>query len=349
MERRDFLKTTALGVAAAAMGEAAVAQPTPPAAGLPMPDTVEAGGMRYRTLGRTGQRVSLVGLGGFHLAKPGPQKPSEADAVRIVHAAMDNGVTFFDNCWDYNDGVSEERLGLALSDGGRRDRAFLMTKLDGRTAEAATAQLDTSLRRLRTDHLDLVQFHEIIRMDDPERVFAAGGALEAMLRAKAQGKVRHIGFTGHKNPAIHRHMFEVAEAHGFTFDTVQMPVNVMDAQYDSFQATIFPIAARHDTAVLAMKTFGDPFIFDARVAEPEELLHYSMSQPVAVVVCGCDQMAYLDQALRAVRSWTPMAAEQQRALLARAAPAARDGGTERYKVSTHFDGTTQHPQWLTQA
>ncbi len=346
MERRDFLKTSAMGAAAISV---------PPEIGRatpfgPPPETFDAGDMKYRILGRTGARVSIVGLGGFHLAKPGG--PSAEEAVRIVHAAVDGGINFCDNCWDYNGGESEIRLGRALR-GGWRERVFLMTKIDGRTAASATAQLETSLRRLQTDHLDLLQFHEIIRMNDPDLVFApssssGGGALETVLRARQQGKLRFIGFTGHKSPAIHRMMFEVAAAHDFHFDTVQMPVNIMDAHFDSFQKVIFPIAQQRQTAVLAMKTFGDPFILQAQIASPTEMLHYSMSQPVAVVITGIDRPAILHQALQAARSWRPMTAEQQWALLARSAQAAAAGDTERYKTSTHFDGTVQHPEYLTQ-
>jgi len=345
MERRDFLKTSAGGVAAAAVPAPASAQGTDAAAAMA---TVEQGGMKYRTLGRTGERVSLVGIGGFHLAKPGPQKPSEAEAIRIVRTGIDAGINFCDNCWDYNDGESEIRMGKALRD-GYRARAFLMTKIDGRSAQAATGQLETSLRRLQTDHVDLLQFHEIIRMDDPERIFAPGGALEAVLRAREQGKLRYIGFTGHKSPKIHKHMFEVADREKFHFDTVQMPVNIMDAQFDSFLHGVMPVALAHGTAVLAMKTFGDPFIYAAAVANPIDMLHFSMSQPVSVVVCGCDTLAYLQQALDAAKSWRPMTHAEQAALLARAAAAAAGGQTERYKISTHFDGTEQHPEWLHQA
>jgi len=354
MERRDFLKASAVGAASVALPAASqtTADPMPDAAAARAMETVDKGGMKYRTLGRTGQLVSLVGLGGFHLAKPGPQKPSEQEAIRIVRTAVDAGVTFCDNCWDYNDGDSETRLGLALRD-GFRSRVFLMTKLDGRTAQAAMGQLETSLRRLQTDHLDLVQFHEIIRMDDPESIFAPAGALEAMLRARDQGKVRHIGFTGHKSPKIHRHMFEVADRHGFTFDTVQVPVNIMDPHYDSFLREVLPVALAHGTAVLAMKTFGDPFIFQAatrnKVASPQEMLHFSMSQPVSVVVCGCDTVGYLQQALDAARSFRPMDPAEQQALLARSAALAEFGRIELYKTSQHFDGTAQNPQWLQQA
>jgi len=349
MERRDLMKATAAGVAAAAIGAATdvVAQTTQGGQVKPTgPVTskiTEHSDMKYRALGRTGERVSLVGLGGFHLAKPGG--PSADEAVRIVHAAIDAGINFCDNCWDYNGGESEIRLGRALT-GGWRDRTMVMTKIDGRTATAAASQIDESLKRLQTDHIDLLQFHEIIRMDDPERVFAQGGALEAVLRAREQGKVRYIGFTGHKSPAIHRHMFEVADQHDFHFDTVQMPLNVMDAHFDSFEQGVLPVATAHGTGVLGMKTFGDPFILEANVASPNEMLHYSMSLPISLQVCGIDSLPILQQALIAVRSFAPFTPEQRQELLARTEAVAHDGKTERYKVSTHFDGTTQNPKWL---
>ncbi len=325
---------------------AAVSAAPPSAA--PVVETLQDGDMKFRILGETGELVSLVGLGGFHLARPGPQAPSTDDAIRIMRTGIDAGVNFCDDCWDYNGGESEVRLGKALRD-GYRPRAFVMTKIDGRTSAAAMGQIETSLRRLQTDHIDLIQFHEIIRMDDPDRVFAQGGALQAVLRAREQGKIRHIGFTGHKSPAIHRAMFETAARHNFRFDTVQMLVNIMDAHFDSFANTIFPIAQQQKTAVLAMKTFGDSFILATGVAEPIEMLHSSMSQPVAVVVTGCDNMDVLAQALRAVRSCTPMSADAQRELLARSAAKAQDGATEHYKTTQMFDGTTEHPEWLTPA
>jgi diketogulonate reductase-like aldo/keto reductase len=351
MERRDFVKATALGVAAAAIAAAApvdqVAQTSQGGQVKPTGPVTsklnENPDMKYRPLGTTGERVSLIGLGGFHLAKPGG--PTADEAVKIVHAALDAGVTFCDNCWDYNGGESEVRLGRALA-GGWRDRTMLMTKIDGRTATAAASQIDESLKRLQTDHIDLLQFHEIIRMDDPERVFAKGGALEAVLRAREQGKIRYIGFTGHKSPAIHKHMFEVAEKHGFHFDTVQMPLNVMDAHYDSFEHGVLPVALQHGTGVLGMKTFGDPFIVESKAATPLEMLHYPMSLPVSLQVCGIDSMPIMQQALDAVRSFKPLTGEQRARLLAKTAIVAADGKTERYKVSHHFDGTVQNPQWL---
>ncbi len=361
MERRDFIRT-ALGVAAVPLAAAAAADlaaTDPAAAAAIVPETsqgaaVPATGpvtsriaqhpdMKYRALGRTGERVSLVGMGGYHLARPGGCDADEA--VRIVRAGLDAGINFCDNCWDYNGGESEVRLGRALA-GGWRDRMFLMTKIDGRTAVAAMAQIEQSLIRLQTDHLDLLQFHEIIRMDDPERVFAAGGALEAVLRAREQGKLRYIGFTGHKSPAIHRHMFEVADAHDFHFDTVQMPLNVMDAHYDSFEHGVLPVALAHGTAVLGMKTFGDNFILKSGTATPIEMLHYAMSLPVSIQITGIDSMPVLRQALDAVRSYAPLTPEQRATLLARTEAVGRDGSTERYKVSHHFDGTVQNPQWL---
>ena len=349
MERRDFIKATALGVAAAGLAQRASAQVETTQGGTVKPtgpvtsQIAEHPDMKYRPLGTTGERVSLVGLGGFHLAKPGGATSDEA--VRIVHAAIEAGINFCDNCWDYNEGESEVRLGRALAS-GYRNRTFLMTKIDGRTAAAFNTQLDQSRQRLQTDHLDLCQFHEIIRMDDPERVFADGGAMEAALRAREAGKLRYIGFTGHKSPAIHAHMFAVAAQHKFHFDTVQMPLNVMDAHFDSFEQGVLPIALAQGTGVLGMKAFGDPFILQSGVATPIEMLQYPMNLPIALQVTGIDSQAILDQALQAVRSFVPMTPEQRADLLKRTAATAADGATERYKVSHHFDGTIQHPQWL---
>src|SRR4051812_31500094 len=197
----------------------------------------EGAQLRTRELGRTGERVSILGLGGYHLALP----KDEQESVRIVRRALDHGMSFLDNCWDYNDGASEERMGKALRD-GYRAKAFLMTKLDGRTAESAREQLEQSLKRLQTDVIDLVQIHEVIRDDDPERCFAPGGCIEALVEAQKAGKLRYLGFTGHKDPRIHRHMIETARKHAFHFDSVQMPVNVLDAHYRSFADEIIPLA-----------------------------------------------------------------------------------------------------------
>jgi aryl-alcohol dehydrogenase-like predicted oxidoreductase len=300
--------------------------------------------MPMRTLGRTGVEVSLLGIGGFHLGIPRDDK----EAVRIVHAAMDHGVTFLDNCWDYNDGKSEERMGLALAD-GRRQRAFVMTKLDGRTAASAAQQLEQSLKRLRTDHLDLVQVHEVIRMTDPDRVFGPGGAIEALVRAKKAGKVRFIGFTGHKDPSIHLHMLATAAKHGFTFDTVQMPVNVMDAHYKSFTHEVIPRAHEHDTGVLGMKSLGSGILLQSGVVTAPECLRWSMSQAVAVQITGCDTMGVLEQALSVALGFQPMPAAEASQLLARTAAPAADGRFERFKTSDTFDGTARNPQWLESA
>lgn len=352
MERREFIKTAALGVAAAGFASAARTQileqtsqggavkPTGPVTSK-LPEHPD---MKYRPLGTTGERVSLVGLGGYHLAKPGGMNADEA--IKVVHAAIDSGITFCDNCWDYNGGESEKRLGHALSQGGYRDKVFLMTKIDGRSAQGAMRQIDESLGRLKTDHLDLLQFHEIIRMDDPGKVFAAGGALEAALKARDQGKLRYIGFTGHKSPAIHKHMFEVADQHQFHFDTVQMPLNIMDAHYDSFEKGVLPIAIEHGTGVLGMKAFGDPFILDSHVATPIEMLQYPMNLPISIQITGIDSMAILKQALEAIRTFVPMTEQQRKVLLAKSAIVAATGLTEQYKVSHHFDGTVKNPQWL---
>ncbi len=349
MERRSFIKATALGVAAAAAAKVAHAQVETSQGGVvratgPVTSRIaEHPDMKYRPLGRTGERVSLVGMGGYHLAKPGGA--TNAEATRLVHAGIEAGINFCDNCWDYNGGESEVRLGRALTQGWR-NRVFLMTKIDGRTAKAAMSQIEQSLTRLQTDHVDLLQFHEIIRMDDPERVFAQGGALEAVLKAREQGKLRYIGFTGHKSPAIHKHMFDVADQHDFHFDTVQMPLNVMDAHFDSFEQGVLPVALAHGTAVMGMKAFGDPFILDTKAVSPIEMLHYPMSLPIALQITGIDKMEILHQALEAVRTFKPFTPEQRASILDRTAELAKDGHTEKYKISHQFDGTVHNPQWL---
>jgi predicted aldo/keto reductase-like oxidoreductase len=295
-----------------------------------------------RTLGRTGEKISCVGIGGYHLGKP---ELPESESVRIIRTAIDNGINFLDNCWDYNGGESEIRMGKALRD-GYRQRAFLMTKIDGRDKKTAARQIDESLRRLETDHIDLLQFHEIIRMDDPDRVFASGGALEAALEVKKAGKIRYIGFTGHKSPDIHLKMLDTAAIHQFRFDTVQMPLNVMDAHYESFEKKVLPVLVKDDIGVLGMKPMGDHFVLESKTVTPLECLHYAMNLPTSVVITGCDSMQILDQALGAARSFRPMNANEVAALLAKTAQAAQSGKFELYKTSHHFDGTYQNPQWL---
>jgi predicted aldo/keto reductase-like oxidoreductase len=307
--------------------------------GAAKPDTKN--GIPYRTLGRTGEKVSVVGLGGYHLGKQ--SDPDES--IRIIRTGIDEGINFLDNCWDYNGGESEIRMGKALRD-GYRQKAFLMTKIDGRTKTAAAAQLDESLRRLQTDRIDLLQFHEVIRDSDPDRIFAKGGAIEVVLEAKKAGKIRFIGFTGHKSPDIHLKMLATASKHGFKFDAVQMPLNVMDAHFNSFEKRVLPVLTENGIAVLGMKPMGDHVILESKTVTPTECLYYSMNLPTSVVITGCDSMGILQQALHAARSFQPMNSSQVAALLAKTAKAAEAGQFELYKTSHQFDGTYANPQWL---
>src|ERR1700688_2161811 len=298
-------------------------------------------GIPYRTLGRTQEKVSLIGLGGYHLGK----QADSQESIRIIRAGLDEGVNFLDNCWDYNGGESEVRMGNALRD-GYRQKAFLMSKIDGRTKAAAASQINDSLRRLQTDRIDLLQFHEVIRDTDPDRIFAAGGGMEAVLEAKKAGKIRFIGFTGHKSPDIHLQMLATAAKHSFTFDAVQMPLNVMDAHFNSFETKVLPVLLKNDIGVLGMKPMGDHIILESKTATPVECLHYAMNLPTSVVITGCDSMQILEQALRAARSFRPMKPVEIEALLAKTAKAADAGQFELYKTTHTFDGTVANPQWL---
>lgn len=300
------------------------------------------GEMIYRPLGRTGERVSAIGLGGYHLGQP---QLTDDEVVQLVRQAIDRGITFLDNCWDYNDGVSELRMGKALA-GGYRNKVFLMTKIDGRTKAAAAEQIDQSLMRLRTDHVDLMQFHEVIRLEDPDRIFADGGAMEAMLAARQAGKVRFIGFTGHKDPYVHLRMLDEARQHNFHFDTVQMPLNVMDAHFRSFTHEVLPVLVKEEIAPLGMKCFGDHFILQSGTVQPVEALHYCLNLPVAVQITGIDSAKILDQAMEAVRTFKPLTEAEVAGILSRTAPAAREGKYELYKTTAHFDGTAHKPQML---
>ena len=298
--------------------------------------------MPMRMLGRTGVEVSLVGLGGWHL---GFKYIDEELSIRIIRHAIDNGINFMDNCWDYNDGASEKRMGKALKD-GYRDRVFLMTKIDGRTKKDAAKQLDESLERMQTDHIDLVQHHEILRFEDPHRIFDEQGANAALLEAREAGKISFIGFTGHKDPRIHLHMLEVAKENGFEFDTVQMPLNVMDAHYRSFEKMVLPELVKQNTGVLAMKTLGNRMILESKTATAIECLQYAMNLPVSVVITGCESMENLEQALEAARTFKPMSDEQVKNLLSKTAQAASRGEFELFKTTSIFDGTASHPEWL---
>jgi uncharacterized protein len=337
MERRDFLKTaTAASVSAAIPLSAQTSQPQTQPTKRP-----ESPNMIYRELGTTGERVSAIGMGGYHLGK---QKDS-AESIQLLHSGIDRGITFLDNCWDYNDGISEVRMGQALRN-GYRQKVFLMTKMDGRTADEYNKQLEQSLGRLQTDMIDLVQFHEIIRMEDPDRIFASGGAIEAAVAARNAGKIRYIGFTGHKDPVVHLRMLETAQKHNFHFDTVQMPINVMDAHFRSFEKEVMPVALKQGIGILAMKTFGDPYILKSNTVQPIEALHYSLTQPVSVVITGIDNTQTLDQAFEAARTFKPLDQAQISSLLARTATAAGEGKFELFKTTNHYDGTAANPKWL---
>ena len=328
MDRRNFLKTAAATTLMSSLGKK-------------LAGASETAAIPTRTLGRSGEKVSIVGLGGYHLG----MQSDEQESIRIIRAGLDGGINFLDNCWDYNGGQSEIRMGKALRD-GYRHKAFLMTKVDGQTKKAASQQLDESLQRLQTDHIDLLQFHEVIRETDPERIFAPGGGMEAVLEAKKQGKVRYIGFTGHKSPDIHLKMLETAFAHQFTFDAVQMPLNVMDAHYNSFEKKVIPVLVQHGIGVLGMKPMGDKLILNSKTATPVECLHYAMNLPTSVVITGCDSLPIVQQALDAARTFKPMSSAEVATLLARTSPAAEKGEFERYKISHDFDGTFKNPQWL---
>jgi aryl-alcohol dehydrogenase-like predicted oxidoreductase len=298
--------------------------------------------MPTRALGRTGETVSAIGLGGWHLALPHVEEPL---SFRMVRSAIDSGITFMDNSWDYNDGQSELRMGKALRD-GYRDRVFLMTKIDGRSKKEAARQLDESLRRLGTDLIDLVQHHEILRFEDPHRLFDEHGANAALLEARQAGKLRYIGFTGHKDPRVHLHTLEVAEDYGFTFDTVQMPLNVMDAHYRSFEKLVLPELVKRRIGVLGMKPLANGIILRSGTVSATECLRYALHLPTDVVITGIDSMKVLEQALEVARTFRPLSEGEVTALLAKTADAALRGKYEPFKTSSIFDATAQHPEWL---
>jgi aryl-alcohol dehydrogenase-like predicted oxidoreductase len=328
LTRREFAKLAAATTIAVGAG--------------PLAWAVEGqGGMPYRLLGRTGEQVSAIGLGGYHVGK----QADEQESIRLIRSAIDGGITFMDNCWDYNGGASEIRMGKALRD-GYRDRVFLMTKIDGRTKESAAPQIDESLQRLQTDRIDLMQFHEIIRMEDPDRIFAEDGAVEAVQAAKQAGKIRYIGFTGHKDPLVHLRMLEIATNHKFHFDAVQLPLNVMDAHFRSFEHQVLPLLVKDEVGVLGMKALGDPFILRSNTVTAIECLHYAMNLPTSTVITGIDTIEILEQALEAARTFTPLSKETVARLLARTADAAATGKYELFKTSSRYDGTAHNPQWL---
>jgi aryl-alcohol dehydrogenase-like predicted oxidoreductase len=348
--RREFLRQ-GVGLAALAVGgpSAAAGPPKKPQPGAPSESDVElpAGAiLPRRKLGTTGVEVSAIGLGGFHIGLP----KDDQTAIGIVRAAVDYGVTFMDNCWDYNDGKSQDRMGRALAD-GYRQKVFLMTKIDGRTKRAAAEQIDQCLRALRTDVVDLVQIHEVIRTTDAERSFGPDGVIEALVAARTAGKLRFIGFTGHKSPQIHLHMLKTAQANKFRFDTVQMPLNVMDAHYSSFERQVLPVLVEQGIGVLGMKPLGSGLFFkSAPFAKGDvtatDCLQYSLGLPTSVVITGCDTLGILKQAVRAAVTLPPTSTARTNGLLRRTAGVAARGDWEGYKTTEGFDGTAQHPWWL---
>lgn len=298
--------------------------------------------MLYRTLGRTGERVSAIGLGGWHI---GFKSLTDTEAIALIRSAIDRGITFLDNSWDYNEGLSERRMGKALRD-GYRDRVFLMTKIDGRSKKAAAEQLDESLRRLQVDTIDLVQHHEILRYEEPHRVFDPEGANAALLDAQRAGKLRYIGFTGHKDPQIHLYMLQFARDHGFTFDAVQLPLNVMDAHYRSFERVVLPLLVQEQIGVLGMKSLANGIILRSGAVTAADCLGYALSLPTSVVITGMESMERLDQAIAIADAFTPLSADGRRELLERTKPFAARGEFEPFKTSSIFDATTTNPEWL---
>lgn len=349
MKRRRFLQTaSAIGstpfLAAPFTGTAVAADPDATNAPLPRVDpsqVTKQGDMQYRTLGKTGEKVSCIGLGGHHIGRP----KGDEEGIKLVRAAIDAGITFMDNSWDYHDGLSELRMGKALQDGYRK-KVFLMTKIDGRTRLEAAKQIDQSLLRLRTDHIDLIQHHEMIRMEDADRVFGESGAQEAVEEARKAGKVRFVGFTGHKDPLVHLRTLEVAREHGFHFDTVQMPLNVMDAHFRSFARKVLPVLLKEGVGVLGMKSMGDGGILKSQTVTPVECLQYALTLPTSVVITGIEKAERLKQALDVVKDFRPLTEGQVAAILDKTKQAAAQGEYEGFKTGVQFDSTAKHPEWL---
>lgn len=349
--RRDLLKvTSASGLVAAGLAasegffQPLLAQDEPTqvyAESAVAQGQTQSDEMSYRTLGRTGERVSAIGLGGHHIGRI----REEQESIKLIRSAIDRGINFMDNSWDYHNGRSHRWMGQALKD-GYRQKAFLMTKIDGRTKGAAMMQIDESLKALQTDRIDLMQHHEIIRMEDPDRIFAPGGAMEAVVEAQKAGKIRYIGFTGHKDPLVHLRVMEIAAQNNFRFDAVQMPLNVMDAHFRSFEQQVLPVLVKNQIGVLGMKSMGDPYVLRSNTVSPIECLHYAMNLPTSVVITGIDSMQLLDQAFEAARTFKPMDQAQVAAMLNRTREAAAKGQYELYKTTNQFDSTAMNPSWL---
>jgi predicted aldo/keto reductase-like oxidoreductase len=351
MRRRDFLRTASVagsapliaeGIAAASTeGQTDNGQKEPALPRFDPANQTVRGDMKYRKLGKTGEEVSCIGLGGFHIGLP----VEDSESIKIIRSAIDGGINFMDNSWDYHDGTSELRMGKALQDGYRK-KVFLMTKIDGRTRQAAAKQIDQCLLRLRTDHLDLLQFHEMIRMEDADRVFGKEGALEAAEDARKAGKVRFIGFTGHKDPLVHLRTLQVAKEHGFHFDTVQMPLNVMDAHFRSFARNVVPVLVKENIGVLGMKPIGSGEILQSKTATAVECLRYALTLPTSVLITGMENMDRVKQALEVAKTFEPLTEDEVNAILKKTAKAAAKGHYERFKTTSSFDSTALHPDWL---
>jgi len=324
--RREFLQaTTAAGLAAAGMGLVPADPPKVNDHGIPL-----------RPLGKTGEMVTILGLGGFHSTTK-----TEAESLKLIRRAVDEGIHFLDNAWDYHDGLGEERMGKALHDGKLRDGVFLMTKCCGRTAKDAQSNLEDSLRRLKTDHLDLWQFHEIIYDNDPDWIFESGGAFEYAMRAKEEGKVRFIGFTGHKDPAIHLKMLSKP----YDWSTVQMPLNVMDAHFRSFQHNVLPELVKRGIGPIAMKSLGGNGHIVVTAGVPvEDAIRYTLSLPISTLVSGIDSERVLEQNLKIVRNFKPLTVEEKAAIEAKTRNLAGDGRFELFKSSKVYDGKVHRKQ-----
>jgi predicted aldo/keto reductase-like oxidoreductase len=325
--RRTFFKGMFGSAAVAALAQQAIAQRD------------SANGLPTRQLGRTGEQVSILCLGGWHIGAV----ENKDEAIKIMHAAIDEGMTFFDNAWDYHDGGSEEIMGRALSEGGKRDKVFLMTKNCERDYEGSKRGLDESLKRLKTDHLDLWQFHEMVYDSDPDWVFEKGG-LKAALEAQKAGKVRYIGFTGHKDPRIHIKMLNKP----YDWASAQMPINVMDAHYRSFQKEVVPVCLSKDVGVIGMKSLGGGAP-KGRIPSETDITHeqcrrYALSLPVSTLVVGLLSMDELKAEIAIGRNFKPMTDAQRATVVAQAAAEGGDGRHELFKSSQIFDGPHHRKQ-----
>lgn len=348
--RRDFISTVAAGAAVLtapswSWGQATT-QADPPLSDiseLKTPETTREGDMLFRKLGKTGEKCSIICLGGAHLAN----NADPPAAVKLLRRAVDAGVNFMDNCWDYRNGVCEEQMGLGLQDGYRK-KVFLATKFDGRTKEGATRHMEDSLRRLKTDVIDLMMIHEVIHPNDGERVFAKGGCYEAMLEFKKAGKIRYLGFTGHKSPELFIAFMDAAKKQGVTFDAAMCPVNLLDPHFRSFVRGVVPRFVKEGTAVLGMKPMAAAALprLNLPGVTATHCLHYSFTMPVTAAVTGIENDERLTQALNAVKTFKPYEPKELAELLAKTREPALAGTSERFKTTTSFDGTVRNPAWL---